>query len=313
MLKTKGLHHVTAIAGDPQENLDFYIEVLGLRLVKRTVNFDDPKTYHFYFGDGIGTPGTILTFFPWPGGRQGQKGNGQAVATGFAVPVDSLEYWIDRLTSFQVRFEDLVSRFDERYLSLSDPDGLKIELVGTDLPTSSTCWQASPVEAKHAIYGLHNVTLLEEDVDATSHLLIDHLGYTLIAQEKDLYRFSTKEAAFGTLIDIRRTPGAGHGKSGVGTIHHIAFRAENDDQQLALRDELMNFGLNATAQLDRNYFRSIYFREPGGILFEVATDDPGFAVDESLERLGSDLKLPEKYETDRDQIEAELPKITVRR
>ena len=313
MLRTEGLHHVTAIAGDPQANLDFYIEVLGLRLVKQTVNFDDPSTYHFYFADGTGSPGTIITFFPWPGGHSGRHGHGQAVSTGFSVALNSLGYWIDRLAAFNIEFEGPFQRFDENFLSFRDPNGLSIEIIETKLVVPHNTWANGSTEPAHALQGLHHVALWEENLEPTAQLLTNYLGYDQINRDGDIFRFSTGKDAPGILIDIVQSPDTAHAKSGVGTVHHIAFRAKDDQEQMSLREQLAQNGMRITPQLDRKYFRSIYFREPGGVLFEVATDNPGFAIDEPPRKLGTKLMLPEEHEANRDAIELALPKIKLSR
>lgn len=300
-----GLHHVTAIASDPQRNLDFYTEVLGLRFVKRTVNFDDPGTYHFYFGDDAGTPGTILTFFPWPHARRGTAGAGEVSHTAFSVPVGSLDYWEQRLRSQSIPAERSGKRFDEEVLTFADPDGMKLELVAhADVP-SITPPRYADVPAEYALRGFFGVTMLHTELAPTQKAL-EMLGLKKIAQEGNRTRFASPEGTvLGNRIDIVVNPMAVYGRSGAGSVHHIAFRAPDDPAQLDWRTEIGKH-LSVTPVQDRTYFHSIYFREPGGVLFELATDNPGFDLDESLETLGEALKIPEWLEPTRTRIEARL-------
>ena len=304
---TEGIHHVTAISSDPQETVDFYTDVLGLRLVKKTVNFDDPSTYHLYFGDEAGSPGTILTFFPFGGGNRGRVGKGQATATGFVVPAGSLEYWTERLDVRDVDADEPVERFGERVLAVRDGDGQPVELVETDSPGEP--WADGPVPAEHAIRGFHGVTLQSARPEATGQVL-SHLGYQREAEEGDRVRYRTGGDR-AAVVDLHRPADPMPGRQGAGTVHHVAFRTPDDDSQFAWRDRLIDEGLHVTGQKDRQYFRSIYFREPGGVLFEIATDGPGFDRDEDLESLGSELKLPPWLEEDREFLEERLPPVEV--
>jgi glyoxalase family protein len=310
-MQTNGIHHVTAVAGDPEANLAFYTEVLGLRFVKRTVNFDDTATYHLYYGDETGTPGTALTFFPFDGARAGRPGRGQAVATAFAVPEGSLDYWADRLADTDATVDGRHTRFGTDVLSFTDPDGQPLELVTADAPIDP--WSEGPVPEAYGIRGFFGVTLHSADPDATANVL-DLLGFSRVGSETepddgaDRVRYTT-EGEHATVVDVVHR-GPPRGRPGVGTVHHVAFRAPDEDTQLAWRDELTDAGQFVTPQKDRQYFRSIYFREPGGILFEIATDGPGFTADESVAELGSELKLPAWLEDERDQIEASLPPLT---
>lgn len=310
-----GLHHVTAIASDPQVNLDFYTQVLGLRFVKRTVNFDDPGTYHFYFGDDAGSPGTILTFFPWPHAGRGSAGAGDVTHTAFSVPLASMAYWKERLTEKGVPFEESGRRFDEEVLTLPDPDGMKIEIVGHADAGSVRLPRFADVPVEHAIRGFFGVTLLELDVEETSKLL-GVMGFHKVAEEGNRLRFAAEaeEAAQapapGNHIDVVVDPHANFGRSGAGSVHHIAFRAANDASQLDWRTEIGKH-VPATAVLDRDYFHSIYFREPGGVLFELATDNPGFAIDEPVESLGESLCLPSWLEPRRSELELRLAPLTL--
>ena len=306
-----GLHHVTAIASDPQRNLDFYTDVLGLRFVKRTVNFDDPGTYHFYFGDDAGSPGTIITFFPWPGAQRGLAGAGEVTHTAFAVPAASIAYWEQRLRQKGVLMEHTGKRFDEDVLTLADPDGMKLELVGTaDVPAASHAPRTADVPPEHSIRGFFGVTMLHRDPKATAETL-HWMGFEKIAEEGTRIRFAAPgSTAPGNHIDIVVDPKAGYGRSGAGSVHHIAFRTPNDDSQLAWREVIARH-LSVTTVQDRDYFHSIYFREPGGVLFEMATDTPGFAIDEPIETLGEALKVPAWLEPQRAQLERRLAPLTL--
>ncbi|WP_232702227.1 VOC family protein [Halobacterium wangiae] len=299
--ETAGLHHVTAVAGDPRENARFYREELGLRLVKRTVNFDDPTTYHLYYGDEVGTPGTIMTFFPFENGRSGTPGRGQTTATSFVVPEGSLEFWTERFADRGVEHGDLQERFGTRVLPFEDGDGQPLELIADDSDVEP--WSDGPVPEEHAIRGFHGVTLHPTEPESTGTVL-ETLGYERTDEEGDRVRYVAGERA--SVVDVL-TSGGSRGQPGVGTVHHIAFRAADDDAQAALGDAVSDVGMATTPQKDRQYFRSIYFREPGGVLFEVATDDPGFAVDEDVADLGSALKLPPWLEDDRETLASRLP------
>jgi glyoxalase family protein len=306
-----GLHHVTAIAGDPQRNVDFYTRVLGLRLVKKTVNFDAPDTYHLYYGDTAGSPSTLLTFFPWEDVPAGRQGAGLTTATAFSVPGESLGWWQRRLAELGVDASAPVSRDGEEVLTLRDPDGLVIDLVAAPGDARSGWDGAAAVPAEHAVRGLHAVTLSEAALEPTQRMLADLLGMKLAAEEGDRTRF-TMGAGDGTavdvLADVRR-----HGLQAGGTVHHIAFRVPDRATQSAWRQQLLELGVPVTDIRDRQYFTSIYFREPGGVLFEIATDEPGFTVDEPLLELGRALKLPPWLEPSREQIEAALPPLEVAR
>ncbi len=303
------IHHVTAIAGDPQRNLDFYAGVLGLRLVKLTVNFDDPGTYHLYFGDEMGRPGSILTFFPWPNGRRGRQGTGQVGSVSLAIPPASLGFWIERLVRHGVKFEGPSRRFDEQVLAFADPDGLLLELIATSRVEHVAPWLDGPVPAEHAVRGLHGGTIWEDGDRGTAEFLTTRMGFRPVGQEDNRVRFESAAAGVGTVVDLRRVPGFWAGGTGVGTVHHIAFRAPSDDDQLERRARIEATGLSVTPVVDRQYFRSVYFREPGGVLFEIATDAPGFAIDEPAAELGTHLMLPPMYEPMRDRIERTLPPV----
>ncbi len=307
-IKFAGIHHVTAIADDPQENVDFYSGVLGLRLVKKTVNFDDPGSYHLYYGDATGNPGTIMTFFSWPGAPRGRIGTGQVSATSFAVAEDSLGYWIERLLQHGVRFEQPKRRFDETVLAFSDPDGLAVELVSRPGGNGGGVWEQSPVPPEHAIRGIPGVTLSERSGDVTVNLLENLLGFEKVEEENGRARYLTTSSG-GSFADVLEQPSGPAGQTAVGTVHHVAWRAPDDATQEAWRGEISDRGLHVTPILDRSYFHSIYFREPGGVLFEIATDPPGFAVDEDPDHLGENLKLPPWLEKDRGRIEEVLPHV----
>lgn len=304
-----GLHHVTAVASNPQTNLDFYTEVLGLRFVKRTVNFDDPGTYHFYFGDDAGSPGTILTFFPWRHVSRGLPGVGETIRTAFSVPAGSLGYWEKRLTEKGVLVEKTGKRFDEEVLTLADPDGMRLEIVAHAGAGSAKASRFSDVPEQYAIRGFFGVTLLENTEVATAATL-EMMGFHKVAEEGNRLRYAAEGDALGNVIDLQIDPTAGHGRFGAGSVHHIAFRAKDDADQEAWREEIAKH-LQVTQILDRQYFHSIYFREPGGVLFELATDPPGFAIDETPEHLGEALKLPSWLEPQRELIEARVLPITM--
>lgn len=304
-IKINGIHHVTAIADDPRRNVEFYVEALGLRLVKRTVNFDAPETYHLYYGDRLGSPGSIMTFFPWPGMPRGRRGVGQATVVSFAVPRHSLGFWIDRLKSNGVTTEKPRERFEEEYLTLYDPDGLKLELVASG-SSGFEPWESSPVPPQHAIGGFHGVTLAEQGYEATSRLLTHVLGFGNLGEDGNRFRYGAGSGS-ADVVDLVCTPDAPPGRISVGTVHHVAWRTSGPSEQLAWRNRLVEQGLNVTPVLDRNYFQSIYFREPGGVLFEIATDPPGFAVDEDPDRLGAELKLPPWLEESREALVRVLP------
>jgi glyoxalase family protein len=305
----EGLHHVTAIAGEPQTNIDFYAGVLGLRLVKVTVNFDDPTTYHLYYGDGLGHPGTIMTFFPWPGALPGRIGTGQLTVTSFSLPEKSLPFWRERLHELRIEFHQAASDFGEELLFLRDPDGLQLELIGTANADPGRVWKRGPVPAEHAIRGFHHVTLSENGYERTASLLTDTLGFRQIAKTGNRYRYAVANGAPGAMVDLVCAPEGRPGRVAVGTVHHVAWRTATDAGQVEWRDTLSGLEYDVTPIIDRQYFRSIYFREPGGVLFEIATDPPGFATDETVDHLGTSLKLPPWLEKVRAELEQLLPHI----
>lgn len=303
----RGIHHITAVASDPQRNLDFYTQVLGLRLVKLTVNFDDPGTYHFYFGNAAGQPGTILTFFPWVNVRAGQRGTGQVGVVAFRIPPNSTSYWADRLKRHGVAASGPLQRFDEEVLALEDPDGLLLELVASREGAGiEETWLGSDIPAENAIRGFSHPTLVLGGFEATARLLTETFGLAQVKQSGARFRFSASED-LGGQVELEVRPSELPGRVGAGIVHHIAWRARDDAEQLTWREILIERGLDVTPVLDREYFHSIYFREPGGILFEIATDPPGFATDEPADALGSHLKLPAWLEPQRAQIEKALP------
>ncbi|WP_417350206.1 ring-cleaving dioxygenase [Flavobacterium alkalisoli] len=305
-----GLHHITAIAGDAKRNFDFYSKILGLRFIKKTVNFDDPGTYHFYFGDEIGSAGTILTFFPWGEGiPQGRRGSGMATEIGYSVPKGSLEKWVERFDKYNVIYNKPAERFGERYLTFLDPDGLKLELIESETPDNRKPWETDEVKADIATRGFHNVTLTLNNIAGTATVLTEVFGYKLISQDVNRYRFATDAVENAAIVDIVELKDEKRGHVANGTVHHVAFRVKDDETLMKMREKVVAAGLNITPQIDRNYFHSLYFREPGGVLFEIATDNPGFMVDESLEDLGKGLKLPAQYESRRSELEAYLAPI----
>lgn len=312
MAEILGIHHVTAITGDAQRNLDFYAGLLGLRLVKRTVNFDDPTTYHFYYGDEVGSPGSILTFFPIASAPAGRRGPGQATATAFEVPVGALGYWKERLSNAGVPVSE-GSRFGEPFLSFHDPDGMVLELVPTPGHKTTNVWEGSAVPAEFAIRQVHSFTLTVANTQPTAELLTNAMGFRQVAQAGGRTRYEVGAGGSGATVDLVEATGGARGHVAVGSVHHVAWRTADDAGQQDWLTRLSALGFNVTPVQDRNYFRSIYFREPGGVLFEIATDAPGFAIDEPVETLGESIKLPQWLERVRPQIEAALPKVTIPR
>ena len=302
-----GIHHITAIAGDPQTNLDFYTGVLGLRLVKLTVNFDDPGTYHLYYGDGVGHPGTILTFFPWPQAPKGRRGTGQVTETAFAIPENAIDYWTARLAGRGASFQGPFDRLGEKAVSFADPDGMRVALIATKAARNERAYQAGPVPVEFAVRGFHSATLSQADYRETASLLTDTMGFKLVAHDGNRFRYAIGSGEPAALVDVLHAPEERQGRVLVGTVHHIAWRTADDEQQRAWRPELTRLNYGVSPVMDRKYFHSIYYREPGGILFEIATDPPGFAVDEAPEELGSKLVLPPWLEPERKSMEATLP------
>ena len=308
--KILGLHHITAIAGDAKRNFNFYSNILGLRFIKKTVNFDDPGTYHFYFGDEVGSAGTILTFFPWGEGiQQGRKGSGMATEIGYSVPKGSLDFWQKRFEKYNVIYNKPAEKFGEKYLTFLDPDGLKLELIESKTGDNRKPWETEEVKADVATRGFHNITLTLNSIKATAAILTEIFGYKLIEQDVNRYRYATNAVENAAIVDLVELAEEKRGHVANGSVHHVAFRVENDEILMHFREKIEEYGLSITPQIDRNYFHSLYFREPGGFLFEIATENPGFMVDESVEELGKNLKLPAQYESDRAAIETRLVKI----
>jgi len=313
MSEIRGIHHVTAIASNPQRTVDFYTSVLGLRMVKLTVNFDDPTTYHLYFGDELGRPGTILTFFPWIDAPKGHPGTGQVITTSFLVSDKSIDYWKTRLKKYQVTFNGPLKRFDEQVLSLYDPDGLELELVFHSAQDREiNVWNGAGIPFEHAVRGFYSVAISEEGFERTAGILTNELGFSYVGQEKSRFRYKIQDSeASASIVDVLCLPYTPIGYIGVGSVHHVAFRTPADDNQKSLRANIIKAGLNATPIIDRTYFHSVYFREPGGVLFEIATDPPGFTVDQKSSELGARLMLPKWLEPERRNLEKILPRLSL--
>ncbi len=302
-----GIHHVTAISSDPKQSIDFYTQVLGLRMVKLTVNYDDPGTYHLYFADKTGSPGTVLTFFPWLHAARGRQGTGLTAATAYSVPPGAMNYWIDRFAAKAVNFDTPVERFGEEVLGFEDPDGVKLELVAHPSIEGFHPWEKSVVPAEYQIRGFYGVTIQERQVEPSAELLLKYYGYRKADEKGNRFRYAALGAAHGRVVDILHTPNESEGRMGAGSVHHVAFRVPDDDTQNKMRNDLIAAGLQVSHQYERNYFQSIYFREPGGVIFEIATDTPGFAIDEPIDKLGTSLALPPWLEPRRAEIQAALP------
>lgn len=308
-MRTSGIHHVTAIVNDPQVNVDFYSKVLGLRLVKKTVNFDRPEVYHLYFGNESGDPGTIITFFPWPKLPKGRVGTRQTETTCYVIPTGSMEFWKNRLEKQEVTFTT-DTRFNETYIQFEDPDGLKLEIVEREEGLENS-WSTDEIPSKYAIKGFGGAILTSEQPNQTADVLENVLGMELVKQENSYLRFKA-DGTLGNMIDVKLSPTV-RGLAGAGTVHHIAWRAKNNEEHEKWRQLLEERGYKPTEIKERNYFKAIYFYEPGGILFEIATDSPGFAVDEAPEELGEKLMLPSWFEPRRKELEEKLPPIIVER
>lgn len=309
-MQQHGIHHVTAIAGAARRNIEFYTRTLGLRLVKRTVNFDDPGTFHLYYGDEEGRPGTILTFFPWEHVAPGRLGVGQTQETLFRVPASAIGYWTHRLVDQGVRHQGLEKRFGETVLPFKDQDGMPLALVAIPGAEDEPAWTDGEVPVEHAIRGFHGVSLLLEEVGPTGVILANVFGFAESAREGSIVRFRVRDTAIGGIVDVRAVGGFLPGRMGGGSVHHVAFRAADDAAQAEMVRKLArDHRIHTTEQKDRNYFRSVYFREPGGVLFEIATDGPGFTADEPMASLGQTLKLPAFLERRRQEIEANLPAV----
>jgi len=305
--KILGLHHITAFAAQAQRNYDFYTKVLGLRLVKKTVNFDDPGTYHLYFGNETGTPGTVLTFFPPEGIPKGRTGTGMATEIGYSVPKDSLEFWNNRFNDLKVKHQPINERFGERYLPLEDPDGLLLNLIVPNTEDKRKPWTTEEVKEDVATKGFHSVVLTVRKTESTARILTDIFGYKLLNQEGNRHRFVTDAVGSANVVDIVEEPNGERGINAAGTNHHVAFRVKDDNILMDFREKISGMRFRITEKIDRNYFYSLYFREPNGILFELASDNPGFAIDETMSELGTHLMLPPQHEGSRRKIEEVLP------
>ncbi|ACU03897.1 ring-cleaving dioxygenase [Pedobacter heparinus] len=305
-----GIHHITAIAGNAKRNYDFYTGILGLRLIKKTVNFDDPHTYHFYYGDEKGTPGSILTFFPWEGIQAGRRGTKQVTEIGYSVPAGSLEFWQNRFEQHNIIYNKPAVKFGERYLTFLDPDGLKFELTEAKVKDNRPQWETAGVDKTNAVHGFHHITSTTNKMEGTAAVLTTIFGYRLAESEVNRHRFITDTVEQAAIVDLVEAPGEAIGHVAGGSVHHVAFRVKDEATLMYFRDKIVEMGLNITEKIDRNYFYSLYFREPGGVLFEIATDNPGFTIDEPLAELGSNLKLPAQYESIRTEIEGILPQLS---
>jgi glyoxalase family protein len=307
MMSISGIHHITSLASDPQRNLDFYAGFLGLRLVKQTVNFDAPDVYHLYYGDEVGRPGTLLTFFPFPDAERGKWGAGETSAVAFSVPVGSFDFWIERLSRKGISFLGPEARFGQQAISFEDPDGMLVELLEDTSGDAKAGWPGSPVERPFSVQRLHGVTFTHRTAAATSTFLVDGLGFTPAGTEGRRHRFLAGNEGERGLIDIVEDPAAPPARQSAGSVHHIAWRVKDDAEQLEWQKALRKRGTAPTQVMDRQYFRSIYFHEPGGVLFEIATDTPGFSIDEPVDALGSRLQLPPWLEPERSTIQRRLP------
>ena len=310
----QGLHHVTAVTRNAQQNVDFYRNILGQRLVKKTVNFDAPEAYHLYFADKIGTPGSVLTFFAWPNVTRGVRGNGETAAVAYNIPAGSLGFWLEHLQQHGIATLPVEQRFGEEVLALEDTDGMQVELVVSGTLEGIRYWEGGPIPQEYALGGFHSVTLWLDEIEPTADLLINQMGYIFTERAGNRHRFTGGPESLARYIDILHRPVQPEDKPdeavfGAGSIHHIAFRVPSDEEQLEYQASLRAAGYSVTPVRDRNYFHSIYFREPGGVLFEIATDTPGFAIDEPVETLGESLKLPEWFEPNRELIEKSLTPI----
>ena len=307
--KIEGIHHITAIAGNAKRNHDFYTRILGLRLVKKTVNFDDPKTYHLYYGDEQGTPGTILTFFPWGEITAGRRGSRQATGIGYSVSETSFDFWTKRFEANGIPFHKAAEKFGEPYLTVFDPDGLKLEFIASKTQDNRMPWETEEVKAVNATKGFHNITITTNRIEPTAEILTGVLGYRLLEQQGNSSRFITDTVDHAAIVDLIASAEEKAGHVSGGSVHHVAFRVKNEEILMQYRDKIAALGLHITDKIDRNYFYSLYFREPGGVLFELATENPGFSVDEPVEELGTHLMLPPQYEQRRTDLEMSLPQL----
>ncbi len=313
MKPTSGLHHITAIAGPAQENLNFYSGVLGMRLVKKSVNQDDPGTYHLFYADAEGHPGTDITFFPWADLAPSRHGHGLSTEVSLAVAPGSLDFWSGRLARSGAEILALETRFGQRALPLADPHGLRLALVESEssLGRPFTPWARSPIPVERQIRGLESARMLERNLDETVSFLVEALGFQPIGEENGWQRFGVADGISGQYVDLRGAPDAPRGAWGTGSVHHLAWRVNDDAHQLETRERVLRGGAHPTPVIDRFWFKSVYFREPGGVLFELATDGPGFHVDEKMESLGESLVLPPWLEPNREAIEKVLPSLTM--
>lgn len=302
-----GIHHVTCIAGDAQENLNFYVGMMGMRLVKRSVNQDALDTYHLFYADGAGTPGTDLTFFPWPNMGRGRLGIGLSVEVPFSIPQGSLQYWQQRFKEYGVTYGKPESRFGETTLPFQDPHGLQLALVEADDRRQFVPWENSPVPPAFQLRGMHAIRLWERHLAPTETLLTQHMGFIFLGSEDGWHRYGVEGGGAGKLIEVKELPDERRGQWGTGSVHHVAWRMKDSEEQMEIRQGIERAGLRPTLQIDRFWFKSVYYREPGGALFELATDGPGFDRDEKADRLGEQLILPPWLEARRKEIEAGLP------
>ncbi|GAB4577983.1 MAG: ring-cleaving dioxygenase [Anaerolineales bacterium] len=312
MKPIQGLHHITAVATDPQKNVDFYHLILGQRLIKRTINFDDPGTYHLYYGDEIGTPGTIMTYFPWRHVRRGRKGNGETGAVAYTIRPEAVGFWENWLKKNGITPGPVETRFGAEVLPFEDPDGMTLELITSDHPATLRHWADGAIPETFALKGFHSVTLWLNAVEPTAALLTGPMGYEFVGQEGDRFRYKGAANDIGLYVDLLHRPGQPAGQFGAGSVHHIAFRTVDDAEQVEYQQALRRAGMGVTPVRDRQYFHSIYFREPGGVLFEIATDAPGFLYDETVAELGTNLKLPPWLEEHRPEIAQALPRFELR-
>ena len=304
---THGLHHITGFAGDAVQNFNFYTKVLGLRLVKKSVNQDSVDVYHLFFADAVGNPGTDLTFFPWPNISKAKDGTGLATEVTFAIPVESYDYWMIRLQELNVNNLGSDDRFGEKVITFEDPDGLKLSLTATSEYRDTVAWDKSPVPAEHQLRGFHTVRMKVRKIEPSLVVLKDLMGYKEADRDGDWIRLEAGEGGSGTFVDIIALPDVPEGRWGAGGIHHVAFRMKDRETELKLRQKLMYAGLQPSTLIDRFWFESVYFREPGGVVFELATDGPGFGRDEDMDKLGEELILPPWFEKNREEIEKNLP------
>lgn len=312
MKPVQGLHHITAVASNPHKNVAFYHHILGQRLVKKTVNFDDPGTYHLYYGDEVGTPGTIMTYFPWQHMRRGRRGNGETAAMAYTIRPAAMGFWQNWFKKNNISTGEIQTRFGADVLPFTDPDGLPLELITSNDPATLQFWAGGPIGEKEALQGFHSVTLWLDQVEPTAGLLTEQLGYQFVGEEGNRFRYKANANDIGLYVDILHRPGQPSGQFGAGSIHHIAFRTVDDTEQLEYLHKLRQARVQVTPVQDRQYFHSIYFRSPGGVLFEIATDAPGFPYDEPVPELGTHLKLPPWLEQHRPDIEQHLPEIELK-